>query len=177
MIAVSDVVLILVSAAALGSGLYRWQGNIEQATLANSRPAVSSTADPNIQTSDANRQISNANGEQVMSSQNGTSPAVQGNVSGITSSTTIDRSGNDVIVANPVPTVTIDVSEDVATTASNNAVADIPPYGSYLVKSGDSLSLIAQQYGTTVGVLQDINGIEGTLITVGQQLRYPLPVN
>ncbi|WNG21544.1 LysM peptidoglycan-binding domain-containing protein [Cystobacter fuscus] len=46
--------------------------------------------------------------------------------------------------------------------------------GSYTVRSGDTLSGIAQRYGTTVSALAQANGISNpNLIQVGQKLRVP----
>ncbi|ATB44222.1 murein transglycosylase [Cystobacter fuscus] len=46
--------------------------------------------------------------------------------------------------------------------------------GSYTVRSGDTLSGIAQRYGTTVSALAQANGIKNpNLIQVGQKLRVP----
>ncbi len=177
MIAVSDAILIVVSAAVLATGLVRWQNNVEEATLANltgataSQALAQSSADVNA---DANAQIARQAGtDRQISNADDTvaSNSVQGSISRDT-----ERPAQ-VVVSEQAPTTAIDVAEDSATTADNEAIMDVPPYGSYLVRSGDSLSAIAIRYGTTVAVLQDINDIEGTLITVGQQLRYPLPVN
>jgi len=47
------------------------------------------------------------------------------------------------------------------------AVVNEPPairYLGYTVRSGDSLSEIAERYNTTVVALRDINGIEGSTI-------------
>lgn len=183
MIAVSDAVLILVSTAVLGSGLYRWQNNIDNANLANSRPVAtipasapnSVTASNAGQSSNTNSQISSANGTSTSTSAQVNASPIDAPVNA--SPTNIERTVENVVVVSPAPTATIDVSDDNATTASNNAIADVPPYGSYIVQSGDSLSLIAEQYGTTVSTLQEINGINGSLINVGQELRYPLPLN
>ncbi|NLP18300.1 MAG: LysM peptidoglycan-binding domain-containing protein [Firmicutes bacterium] len=43
----------------------------------------------------------------------------------------------------------------------------------YQVQAGDSLFLIAQRYGTTVGALQDANGIYGNIIYPGEVLALP----
>lgn len=65
------------------------------------------------------------------------------------------------------------------TSEAPTAVADSQPepeaerYGSYTVKSGDYLSLLANRYNTTVSELQALNDIDGTVIHVGQELRYP----
>lgn len=46
--------------------------------------------------------------------------------------------------------------------------------GVHTVKGGDTLSAIAQKYGTTVQVLVDLNGIKNkNLIYVGQKIKYP----
>lgn len=171
MIAISDAVLIVVSTAVLATGLLRWQNNLEQATLATATTTgtnqVQTQLNPpaNTQTGVV-RQSSNTNGASASSS-------TQGSIT----RNTEQNINTQVVVAEPTQTNAINVADDSATATDNSAVVDVPPYGSYLVQSGDSLSLIALEYGTTVAVLQDINNIEGTLITVGQQLRYPLPVN
>ena len=62
------------------------------------------------------------------------------------------------------------------TNASAKQVApkrDAPRYGVYTVKSGDYLQLIANRYDTSVGELQALNQLSGTVIRVGQELRYP----
>ena len=41
----------------------------------------------------------------------------------------------------------------------------------YTVKSGDTLSGIAKQYGTTYTAIMNLNGLKSTLITVGQKLQ------
>ncbi|WP_413700378.1 LysM peptidoglycan-binding domain-containing protein [Psychromonas sp. KJ10-10] len=44
----------------------------------------------------------------------------------------------------------------------------------YKVRSGDSLSVIAQRYGTSTSVLKQINDINGSFIKVGQPLLIPI---
>ncbi len=176
MIAVSDIVLIVVSAAVLATGLFRWQNNVEQAALAEFSGATANQAQqqPAVATnSQATRQVGE---ERQVPDLNGTatSNAVQGNVSQDAGQ---QQNVNTQVLVTEPQTTAINVADDSATATDNEAVRDLPPYGSYLVRSGDSLSLIARQYGTTVAVLQDINNLQGTLITVGQQLSYPLPVN
>ena len=46
--------------------------------------------------------------------------------------------------------------------------------GSHEVRSGDYLGKIARQYGTDVQTLRDINGINGSVIQIGQEILYPL---
>ncbi|MFB9992787.1 LysM peptidoglycan-binding domain-containing protein [Deinococcus oregonensis] len=45
--------------------------------------------------------------------------------------------------------------------------------GVYTVKSGDFLSKIAASYGVSVGSIQVLNGLRGSVITPGQRLRLP----
>lgn len=55
-----------------------------------------------------------------------------------------------------------------------SAPAPTPSGGTYMVQSGDTLGEIAQRFGTTVAVLQQLNGIaNANLIFVGQVLRLP----
>ncbi|WP_028865141.1 LysM peptidoglycan-binding domain-containing protein [Psychromonas aquimarina] len=44
----------------------------------------------------------------------------------------------------------------------------------YKVSSGDSLSVIAQNYGTTTSVLKQINDLNGSMIRIGQPLLIPV---
>lgn len=48
-----------------------------------------------------------------------------------------------------------------------------PTPRTYVVKQGDTLNLIAQQFGTTVAAIQAANGLTGTEINVGQVLIIP----
>ena len=48
-----------------------------------------------------------------------------------------------------------------------------PSQRTYVVKSGDTLLLIAQTFGTTVGAIQAANGLTGEIINVGQVLIIP----
>lgn len=57
--------------------------------------------------------------------------------------------------------------------------ADLPehqkqPATTYRVRSGDTLSEIAQRYGTTTGALKRLNGLSNTLIRQGQRLVVPV---
>lgn len=58
-----------------------------------------------------------------------------------------------------------------ATIGMSAAIAGPASAASYSVKSGDTLSNIAQDYGTTVASLQNSNGISGHLIYPGQSLQ------
>jgi LysM repeat protein len=45
----------------------------------------------------------------------------------------------------------------------------------HTVRKGDTLSSLAQRYGVSVGELRAANGIEGSLIRIGQKLTIPAP--
>lgn len=46
-------------------------------------------------------------------------------------------------------------------------------YFEYVVRSGDTLWLLAQRYNTTVDAIQNMNGLSGSALSVGQILRIP----
>ena len=55
--------------------------------------------------------------------------------------------------------------------ANSNASTDLPEGKTiHSVKSGESLSLIASKYGTTVSKLMDWNGLRSTRLSVGQRI-------
>lgn len=47
------------------------------------------------------------------------------------------------------------------------------PYFEYTVRSGDTLWLLAQRYGTTVDAIMNLNGLSSDLLNIGQVLRIP----
>ena len=55
--------------------------------------------------------------------------------------------------------------------ASASSVTKSTGSTTYTVKSGDTLSSIAKQYGTTYTVIMNLNGLKSTFITVGQKLK------
>ncbi len=52
-------------------------------------------------------------------------------------------------------------------TASNDS------YFEYTVRSGDTLWLLAQRFGTTVDAIRRLNGLSGSALSIGQVLRIP----
>jgi LysM repeat protein len=70
--------------------------------------------------------------------------------------------------ATPVPTPAPTPAPTVAPTP-----APTPAPQTYVVQPGDTLTLIAQRFGTTVEALQQANGIQGDIINVGQVLIIP----
>lgn len=60
------------------------------------------------------------------------------------------------------------------------AYAQLPPEkrrstDSYVVRRGDTLGKIARQYGVSVSVLMQTNGLRSTTIGIGQRLAVPVP--
>lgn len=49
----------------------------------------------------------------------------------------------------------------------------IGPHREYVVESGETLSLIAQAFGTTVQKIKEMNGLKDDTIRVGQKLNLP----
>ena len=50
---------------------------------------------------------------------------------------------------------------------------EIGPHQEYTVQSGDTLSLIAQAFGTTVPKIKEMNSLKGDGLRVGQKLNLP----
>ena len=49
----------------------------------------------------------------------------------------------------------------------------IGPHQEYTVQSGDTLSLIAQAFNTSVSKIKEMNGLKGDNLRVGQKLNLP----
>ena len=49
----------------------------------------------------------------------------------------------------------------------------IGPHQEYVVQSGDTLSLIAQAFGTTVAKIKEMNGLKNDNLRIGQKLNLP----
>lgn len=47
------------------------------------------------------------------------------------------------------------------------------PYFEYVVRSGDTLWLLAQRYNTTVDAIKNLNGLSGSALSIGQILKIP----
>lgn len=67
----------------------------------------------------------------------------------------------------------IDKSKKLEHFLSNNEPSTWAPYREYVVKSGDTLSQIAQRYQLPVSLIRKNNGIKGHFLNVGQVLRIP----
>lgn len=48
-----------------------------------------------------------------------------------------------------------------------------PSYFEYTVRSGDTLWLLSQRFGTTVDAIKRLNGLTGNLLNIGQVLLIP----
>ena len=49
----------------------------------------------------------------------------------------------------------------------------VGPHREYIVKSGDTLSLIAEAFGTTVAKIKEMNGLKSDILRIGQKLMLP----
>jgi LysM repeat protein len=74
--------------------------------------------------------------------------------------------------ATPVPT---SASSPSPATSPTPAVSPtpLPAYTVYHVKAGDSLYVIAVHFKTTVAAIQQLNGLTGTNLHIGQALKIP----
>ena len=49
----------------------------------------------------------------------------------------------------------------------------IGPHVEYTVQAGDTLSIIAQAFNTSVGKIKEMNGLKGDNLRIGQKLNLP----
>jgi membrane-bound lytic murein transglycosylase D len=61
----------------------------------------------------------------------------------------------------------------VITRAKEPASADSDKFFVHMVRSGDSLWIIAKRYGTTTRKIQELNNLKGTTLYAGQKLKIP----
>lgn len=161
MIATSDAVILLVSASLLATGVYRWQSNMGS-------PNPESVHGRDLVTS----VVTSSPGNDSTAYYEGNRPVIM-------------KTEGGVLMGKPAVTdaaITAEYSQpgaaiNVNSNTGNTGDDTTQFFGTHIVESGDTLSALSSRYGTTVPDLQSINGIDGSLITVGQQLRYPLPLN
>ena len=165
MIGKSDLFILVVSASLLAVGVYRWQHNLALIS-SNSQQAQTRIVAP----------ASNANAVSSISSNNVQAPATISTVS------SVQTSGSATILNRATQTNVVAANISDSSSLLQPAIEPIEQpssilLGSYTVVSGDYLSKIAQQFGTTVETLQEINNINGSLIEIGQEIQFPLPSN
>lgn len=185
MIAMSDAVILFVSAGVLGSGIYQWQQSIEQPKLA-SQNNISVQATSVVSNTVQNSAPSISSPSMDATTQYGAATGSQGNLMGRpvnAAPASVERkpvSMNDGTAVNgPVnESVNESVIKSVNGPVKNASTAAQPAlYGLHRVESGDSLSVLSNRFGTTVSELKSINSISGSQINIGQELYYPLPAN
>jgi len=76
-------------------------------------------------------------------------------------------------VATATPFATLPTTTILDGSGSPGGDATAEPDVTYTVVAGDSLGLIAEQYGTTVEAIQALNGLTDVNIFVGQELLIP----
>lgn len=172
MIARSDLFILVVSASLLAAGIVRWQQNMSNITLASTAtqpiqnsPEVNATPTQPIIAATANT-VADSNTLTRSATQTG---GVEPQFGQTAANTTPDSSG-----VQSAPQGSID---PVASTTGTTNQPNEPLYGVYIVQSGDFLGRIATNYGTSVSTLREINNISGSLIEIGQEIKYPLPAN
>lgn len=71
------------------------------------------------------------------------------------------------------PTATQEAVEAEPTATHTPFATPMPAYTTYVVQSGDTLSGIAGQFGTTAEAIMELNGLTSTIIYSGTQLLIP----
>lgn len=149
MISKSDLFILVIASAALGVGILRWHQNTQDVsaiTVPASTRIVTEPLEP-------------------------LEVPVVVNDSVTTASNTVGQ--NLPADAKPVTVQTLnqpivqEIQADAADQSTNQSM------GIHRVESGDYLGKIAIRYGTDVQTLRRINGIDGSIILVGQEILYP----
>lgn len=77
---------------------------------------------------------------------------------------------NDLIEYNNLSSTNLSIGQKLLIPSTNNEENN---YDTYIVKSGDTLYKIANQYNTTVDNLMNINNLSTNLLSIGQKLLIP----
>ena len=83
------------------------------------------------------------------------------------------RIGNLISVQDYAKQESTTVSESVPTNPVKKTTASPASYRKYTVKSGDTLSQIAEKYHTSVSKIKKVNGLRSDMIRAGQTLKIP----
>lgn len=176
MIAKSDLLIVVLSATALMGGIYRWQLNT------NVVPAVtipaSSRAEP-ARSPPAGRLQGVARADAGEAARNQDRPVVRRLPSGGDASVDSSGDASSIDTAKPAIVVEARTAPDGIVVGGDEpaATAGDAAHGIYRVRSGDYLGRIAQRFGTSVSTLRRLNGLQGSTILVGQELKYPKPAD
>ena len=82
------------------------------------------------------------------------------------------------VTATPTATAAGSATAEVTPLPTPTPTPQPSPFSEYVVQSGDSLSSIAQQFGTTADELARINGItDPNTLDIGQKLQVPRPAS
>lgn len=162
MISKSDLIILVLASGALTIGIFRWHQNTQDVnavtipasastTASNNRVVVETVENSALPTTTVTTSVADA---KVVDSNAPVNRSIQ-----------TDADGQIVVktIAQPEPVAGIVVESDTT-----------PNFGSHLVQSGDYLSKIADQYGTDVQTLRNLNNISGSIIQIGQEILYPL---
>jgi len=163
-IARSDLFILIISASLLVVGIVRWQSNMSSLTVAANQPRPAQSA------------VAVNPPRAVSTNTTMAAPAVATSTATSVNTLTTQAASESTLIATPAnatqATTTTAASSDNQTGQPNE-----PLYGVYIVQSGDFLGRIAEEHGTSVATLRQINNISGSLINVGQEIKYPMPAN
>lgn len=176
MISKSDLIILVVSATALGAGLYRWQRDLAAPLVATAPPlpverAVGEGTDVAGDVTRGTDAEAEPDGAIVVRRVPDAAPASAADpVIGAVARENTATAARPASAPAPADAAT-------ALPASTRSNGDTALYGRYVIREGDYLGKLANRFGTSVATLQSINDLDGTTIHVGEELRYPLPAN
>lgn len=168
LIAKSDLIIVALSATFLVAGIIRWQHNTSVVPVVTI-PASSQSTSVSVAT-DQNQEFAPIVTRLPARAETpSTSNRQLRTVESLAAST------NRETVPAPV-----EPDEQIRTAVLSESVSPVSDpsaqlLGTYTVVSGDYLGWIAEEFGTTVATLKELNGLDGNDIRIGQEIKYPLP--
>jgi len=160
----SDLIILVLASSALAVGIFRWHQNTQDVN------AVTITASANAAATGTSRVVV----EPVQDNSVPIFKTVDSLDNAAVNTSIQSNSDGQVVVQTTAQTEPVVIPEPKPVVEIVVATNDDTNLGTHQVQSGDYLGKIANQYGTDVQTLRELNNISGSIIQIGQKILYPL---
>jgi len=155
----SDLIILVIASSALAVGIFRWHQNTQDVSAIT----IPASANSTVMVDSAQTRVQPEPGFKTTGESNATA---------VNTAIQTDADGQIVVqTQTKVIQPTQPVVEVVVGNTTNSA--ESIELGKHQVESGDYLGKIANQYGTDVQTLRELNNISGSVIQIGQEILYP----